>query len=172
MIKLFITDIDGVWTDGGMFYSEKGDELKKFNTSDSAGVLFLRENNIEVAILTGENTKIVQNRANKLKIKHCYLGVKDKVYLAKKICKELNINLEKEVAFIGDDINDLALLRKVSFSATPQQAPKYIKKEVDYICTKKGGEGAFREFVEAYLIKENLLEKSIEKIILKMNNNG
>lgn len=170
-IKLFITDIDGVWTDGGMYYSEKGDELKKFNTSDSAGVLFLRENNIEIAIITGENTKIVKNRADKLNISHCYLGVKNKVKVAQEICNELEISFS-EVAFIGDDINDLGLLRKVAFTGTPNQAPEYIKNEVNFVCNKKGGEGAFREFVEEYLKQENILKSSIEKIILKMNNNG
>lgn len=170
-IKLFITDIDGVWTDGGMFYSENGDELKKFNTSDSAGVLFCRENNIEVAIITGENTQIVQKRANKLKIEHCYLGISNKVKVAEELCAKLNIGFD-QIAFIGDDINDLNLLRKVKFSASPNQAPEYIKKEVDFVCSKSGGQGAFREFVEKYLSEKNLLHTSIEKIINKMGNHG
>ncbi|PID94165.1 MAG: acylneuraminate cytidylyltransferase [Bacteroidetes bacterium] len=163
-IKLFITDIDGVWTDGGMYYSEKGDEQKRFNTSDSAGVLFLRENDIEVAIISGEDTQIVKARANKLKINHCFLGVSDKVAVAEKLCRELRLSLE-QVAFIGDDINDLSLLRKVALSGTPQQAPRYLKKEVDYVCQKKGGEGAFREFVEYYLEQESLLEETINRIV-------
>lgn len=170
-IKLFITDIDGVWTDGGMYYSEKGDEQKKFNTSDSAGVLFLRENDIEIAIISGENTQIVRNRAKKLKIEHCYLGISNKVKVATDLCQKLNINFS-QVAFIGDDINDLALLKQVAFSGTPQQAPLYIQKVVDFICQKKGGEGAFREFVEHYLEQKKQLSSTIEKIVLKMGNNG
>ena len=84
-IKLFLTDIDGVWTDGGMYYDENGNEFKKFNTSDSAGVLFCKLSKIEVGIITGENSKAVKRRADKLKIKYCYLGIKDKVKVEWKI---------------------------------------------------------------------------------------
>src|SRR5690554_80950 len=89
--KLVITDIDGVWTDGGMYYDQTGNEWKKFNTSDSAGVLFLKLLNIPTAIITGEDTEIVRRRADKLNIQHVYMGVKDKVSVAKKLCIELNI---------------------------------------------------------------------------------
>ena len=112
--KLVITDIDGVWTDGGMYYTEQGDVMKRFSVKDGWGVIFLRKLNIPVAIMTGENTQIVQKRADKLKIDYCYLGVKDKVAQAEELCRELGITLQ-DVAFIGDDVNDLALLRKVGF---------------------------------------------------------
>ena len=84
--KLVITDIDGVWTDGGMYYDQTGNEWKKFNTADSAGVLFLNLLNIPVAIITGEDTEIVRRRAEKLKIKHLYMGVEDKVKIAIELC--------------------------------------------------------------------------------------
>mgnify|MGYP002150122081 CR=1 FL=1 len=100
--KLVITDIDGVWTDGGMYYTADGDVMKRFSVKDGWGVIFLRELGIPVAIMTGENTQIVQKRADKLKIKYCYLGVKDKVAQARELCRELGISLD-EVAFIGDD---------------------------------------------------------------------
>ena len=100
--KLVITDIDGVWTDGGMYYTADGDVMKRFSVKDGWGVIFLRELGIPVAIMTGENTQIVQKRADKLKIKYCYLGVKDKVAQARELCRELDISLD-EVAFIGDD---------------------------------------------------------------------
>ncbi len=116
--KLVITDIDGVWTDGGMYYTADGDVMKRFSVKDGWGVAFLRKLEIPVAIMTGENTPIVQKRADKLKIKHCYLGVKDKVSQASALCEELGITLD-EVAFIVDDINDLPLLRLVGFSASP-----------------------------------------------------
>lgn len=148
--KLVITDIDGVWTDGGMYYDQTGNEWKKFNTSDSAGVLFLKLLNIPLAIITGENTEIVKLRADKLKIEHLYMGVKDKVSVAKGLCEELNINLS-EVAYIGDDINDMALLKLVGLSAAPSNSPNYIKALVDIIIDTKGGDGAFRAFVEEIL---------------------
>ena len=112
--KLVITDIDGVWTDGGMYYPADGDVMKRFSVKDGWGVIFLRELGIPVAIMTGENTQIVQKRADKLKIKYCYLGVKDKVAQARELCRELGISLD-EVAFIGDDLNDLPLLRLVGY---------------------------------------------------------
>ena len=151
--KLVITDIDGVWTDGGMYYDNSGEEWKKFNTSDSVGVLFLKYLKIPLAIVTGEDTNIVKRRSEKLKIEHLYLGVKNKVNVAKKLCSMLNISLS-EVAFIGDDINDIELLKLVGFSATPKNAPEYIKKIVDVTIEVKGGDGAFRAFVE-HIVKEN-----------------
>jgi YrbI family 3-deoxy-D-manno-octulosonate 8-phosphate phosphatase len=155
--KLVITDIDGVWTDGGMYYDQYDNELKKFNTADSAGVLFLKLLNIPVAIITGENTEIVRRRSDKLKIDYLFLGVKDKVSVAVDLCKKLNLSLD-EVAYIGDDINDIKLLTKVGFSACPNNAPSYIKAKVNLVIPTNGGDGAFRDFVETILLKNNLLD--------------
>lgn len=154
--KLVLTDIDGVWTDGGMYYDQTGNEWKKFNTSDSAGVLFCKKANIPVGIITGEDTKIVKRRADKLKIVILYQGINDKLTIAKKICEELKITLE-EVAYIGDDIGDLELLKNVGISCAPNNASKYIKENVDFVTQKNGGEGAFREFVETILGDELIL---------------
>ncbi len=160
-IKLFITDIDGVWTDGGMYYDQTGNEWKKFNTSDSAGVLFLKLLDIPTAIITGEDTEIVRRRAAKLDIPHLYMGVKDKVAITKALCKKLNISLE-QVAYIGDDINDLLLLKQVGLSAAPANAPSYIQKEVNWKIPVKGGDGAFRAFVEKFLLETNQLNAIID----------
>ena len=154
--KLVLTDIDGAWTDGGMYYDQTGNEWKKFNTSDSAGVLFCKKANIPVGIITGEDTEIVKRRADKLKIAILYQGINDKLTIAKKICEELKITLE-EVAYIGDDIGDLELLKNVGISCAPHNAPKYIKENVDFVTQKNGGEGAFREFVETILGEEFVL---------------
>ena len=142
--KLIATDIDGVWTDGGMYYDQKGNEWKKFNTYDSAGVLFARKLNIPIAIITGEDTEIVRRRAAKLKVDHLFMGVENKLIVLSELCRELNISLS-EVAYIGDDINDIEILKNVGFSACPSSAPDYIKELVTIICSKKGGEGVFRE---------------------------
>lgn len=163
-IKLVLTDIDGVWTDGGMYYDQAGNELKKFNTSDSAGVVFLRLLEIPLGIITGENTQIVQRRAEKLKIHHLFMGVRNKLEVAETLCAELNISLQ-EVAFIGDDLNDAILLKAVGFSAIPANAPAYMENYAKIRLTKRGGEGAFREFVEFLLKKENLLDIAIGKYI-------
>jgi 3-deoxy-D-glycero-D-galacto-nononate 9-phosphatase len=164
MIKLVLTDIDGVWTDGGMYYDQTGNELKKFNTSDSAGVVFLRLLEIPMGIITGENTQIVQRRADKLKITHLYMGVMNKLAVVEKLCDELQISLQ-EVAYIGDDLNDAMLLKSVGFSAIPANAPAYMEKYTKIRLKKSGGEGAFREFVELLLEKESLLEIAIEKYL-------
>lgn len=146
-IKLFLTDIDGVWTDGGMYYDQTGNELKKFNTSDAIGVSFCKKLNIPVGIITGENTEIVQRRAEKIKIDFLYQGITDKLSVAKEICEKLQISLS-EVAYIGDDVGDLSLLENVGFSAAPHNAKPYIKSKVQFVTQLSGGDGAFREFVE------------------------
>ena len=167
MIKLFSTDIDGVWTDGGMYYDNTtGNEWKKFNTYDSAGVLFCQLLKIPVVIITGENTEIVGRRAEKLKIDYVFQGVKDKMEVMKQLSKELGLNF-RQIAYLGDDLGDLALLKTVGLSAAPKSAPDYIKKEVDWVIDKNGGEGVFRAFVEKYLRKENLLDTVIELYLNK-----
>ncbi len=158
--KLVITDIDGVWTDGGMYYTAQGDVMKRFSVKDGWGVLFLRKLGIPTVIMTGENTQIVQKRADKLKIKHCYLGVKDKVAETERLCRELGIELD-QVAFIGDDVNDLPLLRLVGFSASPANAPEYVKRAVNFVTSTQGGSGAFREFVEKLMADNGVLEETI-----------
>ena len=148
--KLILTDIDGVWTDGGMYYDQTGNEWKKFHTYDSAGVVFAHQNEIPVGIITGEDTEIVARRAAKLKIDYLFQGVKNKLEVAENLCKELNISLD-EVAYIGDDLGDIELLKNVGISATPNSAPEYVKKYSQMVMTKNGGEGVFREFVEKIL---------------------
>lgn len=162
--KLVITDIDGVWTDGGMYYDNQGNEWKKFNTSDSAGVLFLKLLNIPLAVITGEDTEIVKRRIAKLKIEHLFMGVKDKVMVADALCKKLGISL-KEVAYIGDDINDILLIKAVGFSACPGNAPDYIKKLADIVLDTNGGDGAFRKFVEYILSQDTPLQVVIDSYL-------
>jgi len=148
--KLIASDIDGVWTDGGMFYDQSENELKKFNTYDSAGVLFAIRSNIPIAIVTGEDTKIVRRRADKLKIEHLFMGVNDKLECLSTLCDNLGIGMT-DVAYIGDDLNDIAVIEHVGYSACPSSAPLYIQSIVDVVLEKKGGEGVFREFVERIL---------------------
>ena len=139
----------------------KGMNLKSSAQSDSAGVLFLRLLDIPTAIITGEDTEIVKRRAVKLGINDCYLGIKNKLRVAKDLCEKYSMNLH-DVAYIGDDINDIALLKNVGLSAAPANAPTYIKDIVDWPLLIKGGDGAFRAFVEKYLIENNLMEKVLQ----------
>ncbi|MEA5129295.1 MAG: HAD-IIIA family hydrolase [Proteiniphilum sp.] len=162
--KLVITDIDGVWTDGGMYYTADGDVMKKFSVRDGWGVSMLRRHGIDTVIMTGENSEVVMQRARKLSIDQCHIGVRDKLGLAKSICEERRISLQ-DVAFIGDDINDLPLLRAVGLSATPADASDYIQREVDYVTQTRGGQGAFREFVEKILSDGGLLHATVEALL-------
>ena len=114
-IKLFLTDCDGVLTDGGMYYFESGNEAKKFNTRDGMAFKLLREKNIKIGMITGEDTKIVLNRGNKLKMNYIFLGVNKKLEVVDKIVNELGIKYEN-VLYVGDDINDLEVIKKVGFS--------------------------------------------------------
>lgn len=166
--KLIITDIDGVWTDGGMYYDQTGNEWKKFNTSDSAGILFCRLTGIKTAIITGELTEIVARRATKLKVDYLFQGVKDKVFCAQQLLNDLQLDWQ-DVAYIGDDINDIKLLKNVALSACPANASTYIKRMVHFITSKNGGEGAFREFVETILEKHGLLEHAINEYLTLEN---
>ena len=163
--KLIITDIDGVWTDGGMYIANSGDEYKKFNTTDSFGVLLAKSFNIKTCIITGEKTEIVNIRAKKLAIDYVFQGVTDKLKVAKKLIEELEINFN-EVAYIGDDIGDYNLLKKVGFAACPDQSPKFIKDIVSFVTKSQGGNGSFREFVIKIFLENNYTE---EQIINKIN---
>ena len=153
-IKLFLSDVDGVLTDGGMYYSEEGDELKKFNTRDGMAFQLLRDAGIKTGIITSENTKIVEERAKKLKVDYLYQGKRDggKLAAANEICKLEGITLD-EVAYIGDDINCLELLSSVGLSACPSDASFAVKKVSNIIVLGScGGQGAFREFVNKIIV--------------------
>ena len=147
-IKLLLTDNDGVLTDSGVYYSSKGEELKRFSIRDGMGVERLRElTGIETGIITGEMSGSVLKRAEKLKIKELYLGVKDKEALLHKILKKKHLKKEN-IAFIGDDVNDYNVIKEAGLSASPADGMKDIRDIVDYVCKNKGGNGAFREFAE------------------------
>lgn len=162
--KLVLTDIDGVWTDGGMTYDMHGNEFKRFNTSDSAGVLFLRYLEIPVGIFTGEDTPMVARRAEKLKIDFLEQGCKNKLAKAHELCDQLGISLQ-EVAYIGDDLNDMEMLSSVGFSASPSNAPDYVKSRAHLTLDVAGGDGAFRAFVEHMVRANGKLEFVLDRYL-------
>ena len=149
-IRLFATDLDGVLTDGGMYYAESGDEWKKFNTRDGMGIKLLQRAGLITAIVTQERTKLVARRAEKLAIPELHQGVMDKLLRVREMARRHGLTLS-QVAYIGDDINDLETLKEVGFSATPADGMPQVAAVVDYICQKKGGEGAVREIIEMIL---------------------
>lgn len=153
-IKLFLSDVDGVLTDGGMYYSEKGDELKKFNTRDGMAFQMLREAGIKTGIITSEETAIVANRARKLKIDYLCQGKRDggKLAAAVEICQKEGISLE-EVAYIGDDINCYELLSVVGMAACPSDACDKVKNIPNiHVLSRRGGDACVREMVEILFV--------------------
>ncbi len=159
-IRLFATDVDGVLTDAGMYYSESGEELKKFNTRDGMGIKLLQRAGIITAIVTQERTKLVAWRGEKLMIPEVHQGVMDKLALVREMADRLGLSMD-EVAYIGDDVNDVTTLEAVGFSATPADGMPQAAAVVDYVCKKSGGEGAVREIVEMILEAQH---KSVDAI--------
>lgn len=151
-IKMFLTDCDGCLTDGGMYYTQQGDEIKKFHTYDGMGFQLLREHGILTGIITGESNPLVENRANKLKIDILKMGVQDKLSMIKDICREYGIALEN-VAYVGDDINDYEAVKAVGFGCSVSNGNSCVKSAAKYVTSKRGGEGAVREVVDLILRK-------------------
>jgi len=149
-IRLFATDVDGVLTDAGMYYSESGEELKKFNTRDGMGIKLLQRAGLITAIVTQERTKLVARRGEKLTIPEVHQGVMNKLELIKEMAARHGFGLD-QVAYIGDDVNDLQALKAVGFSSTPADGMPEVATAVHYVCRKKGGEGAVREVIEMIL---------------------
>lgn len=165
-IKLLITDIDGVFTDGGIIYDDLGTEYKKFNVKDGYIVQFLRKNKIIVGAITGRASQVVENRCEELKFDFHYHGVKDKGRKFKEVLETLEIGLD-EVAFIGDDLIDLPILSKVGFAIAPSDALEYVKPYVHYISSFAGGKGVFREVADLILHSKGLLIPIIENLSKK-----
>lgn len=149
-IKMFLTDCDGCLTDGGMYYSEKGDEMKKFNTRDGMGFALLREKGIITGIITGEDVDLNRRRADKLKLDILEAGCRDKAVTIEKLCGQYGI-LPKNVCYIGDDINDLDAIRLVGFGCCPSNAVSSVKAVARYVAKANGGEGVVREVVDKLL---------------------
>lgn len=149
-IKMVLTDVDGVLTDAGMYYSEEGDELKKFNTRDGKGFELLRSHNIITGIVTAENTEMVKRRSKKLGVDILEQGAKIKLPIVQSLARSYGLGLS-EIAYIGDDLGDIEVLREVGVSASPFDAVNEVLDLVDHRCATKGGHGCFREFAEMIL---------------------
>ena len=146
-IKLIATDVDGVLTDGGMYYSSKGDTLKKFQAVDGMAVSILKRNTIPTVIITKERNQIVKQWSSKMNVDRLFDGIKNKEKIIPKLCKLYNLS-ENNIVYIGDDVNDLEILKRVGFSITPKDGNLEVKKIVDYICKNNGGKGVLREICD------------------------
>lgn len=147
-IRLLLTDCDGVLTDGGVYYSKDGEELKLFSMRDGMGVERLRKLvNVETGVVTGETSEIVKRRVEKLQIKEYHAGSSDKLHTLKEIMRNNDFSPE-EIAYIGDDSNDLEIMSNAGLSACPADALPFIREMAHLVMDSKGGHGAFREFAE------------------------
>lgn len=153
-IKLVITDVDGVLTDGGMYYTRNGDVMKRFFVRDGMGVTLLRKKNIPTLIITKEETEMTRQWAKRMKIAKLYEGIVQKETILHKICKEFKVK-PGQIAYIGDDVNDVVLLKKVGLATAPKDAISEVKKICHYKCKTNSGQGAFRELVDLILSKKS-----------------
>jgi 3-deoxy-D-manno-octulosonate 8-phosphate phosphatase (KDO 8-P phosphatase) len=144
---MLLLDVDGVMSDGGLYYSAKGVEMKRFDAQDGYGVVRAHEHGLRIGIISGRSTPIVDTRAKVLKVTDVYQSAEDKVEAMRQIQKRYGL-VEEEIAFIGDDLFDLPLLNVVGFSAAPENARPEVKKSVDYVTAVRGGHGAVRELID------------------------
>ena len=152
-IKLLLTDVDGCLTDGSVYYGPNHEKIKKFNMQDGMALRLLRENNILTGIISSDNSEATRYRAEDLKFDFICINIKDKLTKFEEILEANNIQKD-EVAYMGDDIQDLCILSQVKASVAPNNAVDEVKKAVSHITQKSGGNGAFREYAE-YIIKLN-----------------
>jgi 3-deoxy-D-manno-octulosonate 8-phosphate phosphatase (KDO 8-P phosphatase) len=160
-IKLLLLDVDGVLTDGGIFIDDRGVESKRFDVRDGQGITLLRNSGIEVGFITGRNSNIVRYRAKELGVRILHQGVKNKgdIYKRIKIQKRLN---DEQIAYLGDDLADLPILRKVGLAAAVRDSWEGIKTAAHYVTQAKGGRGAVREVAELLLLAQNIKSRLIK----------
>ncbi|NLZ95125.1 MAG: HAD-IIIA family hydrolase [Bacteroidales bacterium] len=149
-IKILVMDVDGTLTDGKIYIGSDGEMLKAFNVKDGLGISKLRTNNIIPAIITGRESEILKRRSEELKIEELYQGEENKIGKLKELVERYKCSLS-EVAYIGDDENDLQCMKVCGLSGCPADAVESVKEAVDVVCTKDGGQGAVREFIEYIL---------------------
>jgi 3-deoxy-D-manno-octulosonate 8-phosphate phosphatase (KDO 8-P phosphatase) len=156
-VRLLILDIDGVMTDGGLQFDNQGEEYKTFNSLDGHGVRMLLDCGIEVAVITGRNSGIVSHRMNDLGVKHIYQGNRDKLPAFEKLLQDTGLEPE-QAAYIGDDLPDLPIMRRVGLAIAVQNAHVFVKQHCDWVTTARGGNGAVREVTDFILQAQSLLE--------------
>jgi len=160
-IKLFLMDVDGVLTDGRLYYTETGEEIKVFDVRDGLGIKLLQRSGIEVGVISGRSSKALLKRLEELGIEEVHTGRNDKLEVLEKILKEKNLKAE-EVAYVGDDYLDVPVLKVVGFPATVKDAPSLVKRHALYVSKREGGRGAVREIAEFLLSLRGELKGLLE----------
>ena len=160
-IELVVLDVDGTMTNSHITYSEQGDEIKSFNVKDGLAIASWRKLGKQVAIITGRSSAIVARRAKELHIEHFYQGIDNKKEILESLLEKLDLTMEN-VAAIGDDLNDLQMLKAAEVSFVPRDASAYVDKIATVVLSKRGGDGAVREMIEHLIMKEGLEKKYLE----------
>lgn len=163
MIKLVLLDVDGTLTDGGIYRGNNGEELKRFNVKDGYAIVNAQKLGIEFGIITGRKSELVEIRSNELKIKYLYQGISEKTVILKEIMQKTGLKKE-EIAYMGDDLNDILIMKQSGLTGAPKDAADEVIQIVDFVSGKNGGSGAVREFVEYILKKDGKWETFLKNV--------
>ena len=163
MIKLVLLDVDGTLTDGGIYRGNNGEELKRFNVKDGYAIVNAQKLGIEFGIITGRKSELVEIRSNELKIKYLYQGISEKTVILEEIMQKTGLKKE-EIAYMGDDLNDILIMKQSGLTGAPKDAADEVIQIVDFVSEKNGGAGAVREFVEYILKKDGKWETFLKNV--------
>ena len=163
MIKLVLLDVDGTLTDGGIYRGNNGEELKRFNVKDGYAIVNAQKHGIEFGINTGRKSELVEIRSNELKIKYLYQGISEKTVILKEIMQKTGLKKE-EIAYMGDDLNDILIMKQSGLTSAPKDAADEVIQIADFVSEKNGGSGAVREFVEYILKKDGKWETFLKNV--------
>ena len=160
LIRLIAFDVDGVMTDGGLYFSDSGEEFKRFNSRDGQGLKMLRASGVEIALITGRTSRCVEARAKNLGIEHVFQGVENKLETMVKLLNKLKLSRDA-AAYMGDDVVDLTVMRHVGLAITVPDSPKLVRENSDYVTQLSGGHGAVREACELIMSAQGTLDEQL-----------
>lgn len=163
-VRLAAFDVDGVLTDGALYYTDAGEEFKAFNVQDGHGIKMLQESGVAIAIITSRSSKLVANRARNLGIDHLYQGVENKLDAMNALLTKLGLTLA-EAGYMGDDVIDLPVLRRCGFAASVPEAPALVRQHAHYITRARGGHGAVREYCEVVMHAQGTLDAALARYL-------
>ena len=161
LIRLIAFDVDGVMTDGGLYFSDSGEEFKRFNSRDGQGLKMLRASGVEIALITGRTSRCVEARAKNLGIEHVFQGVENKLETMVKLLNKLKLSRDA-AAYMGDDVVDLTVMRHVGLAITVPDSPKLVRENSDYVTQLSGGHGAVREACELIMSAQGTLDEQLK----------
>lgn len=164
-VRIAAFDVDGVLTDGALYYTDAGEEFKAFNVQDGHGIKMLQESGVTIAIITSRRSQLVANRARNLGIEHLYQGVENKLETMNMLLQRLGLDLA-DASYMGDDVIDLPVLRRCGFAASVPEAPALVRQHAHYVTRAGGGRGAVREFAEFVMHAQGALDGALARYLV------